>query len=89
MIKRTFLMRGKERHEFMVYFERIGGIPSDLPDGAIIFKGGPWTARIGPQTVYMLRTIPFPEVEVTIEAEDEVFEALLKDYRIMFLTAGG
>lgn len=89
MIRRTFLMRGKERHEFTEYFGRIGGIPSEVSDGTIIFKGDAWAAKISPQNVYMLRTIRFPEVEVTIEAEDEVFEALLKDYRIKFLTAGG
>lgn len=89
MTKRTFLMRGKERQEFIEYFSKIGGVPHDCTDGSMVFKGDAWIAEIGPQTVYMLRTIAFPEVEVMIEAEDNVFEVLLKDYRLKFLTAGG
>jgi hypothetical protein len=89
MTKRVFLMRGKERQEFIEYFSRLGGVPYDRPDGGIRFKGDAWMAEIGPQTVYMLRTLAFPEVEVIIEAEEKVFEDMLKDYRIKFLTAGG
>ncbi|MBP1919912.1 hypothetical protein [Youngiibacter multivorans] len=89
MTKKTFLMRGKERQEFLEYFSRLGGISSEESDGTMLFKGEGWMAEIGPQTVYMLKTITFPEVEVTIEADDKVFEGLLKDYRIKFLTAGG
>jgi len=89
MIKKTFIMRGKERQEFLEYFARLGGISSNGPDGRMLLKGEGWMAEIGPQTVYMLKTIAFPEVEVTIEAEDKVFEGMLKDYRIRFLTAGG
>lgn len=89
MIKRVFLMRGKERQEFLDYFSGLGGVSSEKDDNITLFKGNGWSAAIGPQTVYMLKILSFPEVEVTLEAEDEVFEVLLKGYRIKFLTAGG
>lgn len=89
MIKKVFLMRGKERQEFLDYFTRLGGVPKEIDDNITLFKGNGWSAEIGPQTVYMLRILSFPEVEVTLEAEDEVFEGLLHGYRIKFLTAGG
>ena len=89
MRSQQFTMRGTRREEYLSYFEKIGEGREEIPGSTSRVTGKGWMVLVGPESEIQMGSIRFPEVPITINCEDDLFDAFIRDYRLKFMTAGG
>lgn len=85
IITRKIEMRGASREEIAVYFRGL----SKYVHNDKRFYGTDWVVELGDERLCVLGSIMLMEVDITFSASRECLEALLADFRLKFMRAGG
>ncbi|NTW71600.1 MAG: hypothetical protein HGA49_05100 [Eubacteriaceae bacterium] len=90
-----FKMRGTKREEFISYFIGLGGkaesniLNEVTPDAGMRISHVNWSVLVEEERQGKVGFLIFPDVDLTLEVEEEIFDGFVRDFRLKFITAGG